>query len=258
MITILLAALAACTTTTTTTTAGGREVVTTNEPPDNARRAKVRLELASAYFGRGQTDTALDEVKQAISADPTLAPAQTLLGLIQAAKGDDRQAEESFNRALQIDPRDADAMHNYGWFLCQRGRFEEAQVRFNAAVAQPGSRDVSRTLLVQGICQARAGALDAAEKTLSRSYEIDPANPTTAMNLAEVLYRRSELERARFYVRRVNSQPDLVSAQTLWLAARIENKLGNASGVKNFGGQLRDRYPLAPQTLQFEKGSFDD
>jgi hypothetical protein len=51
------------------------------------------------------------------------------------------------------------------------------------------------------VCQARAGLWAQAERTLSRSFELDPANPVTAFNLAEVLLRRGELERARFYVR---------------------------------------------------------
>ena len=31
-------------------------------------------------------------------------------------------AEESFRRALQINPRDADGHNNFGWMLCQQGR----------------------------------------------------------------------------------------------------------------------------------------
>ena len=98
------------------------------------------------------------------------------------------------------------------------------------------------------MCQARAGQLDQAEAALARSYELDPSNPATAVNLSEVLFRRGEYERARFYIRRVNDQPEISNAQTLWLAARIEHKLGNKAGVANFGKQLRNRFP------QFARG----
>ena len=97
-----------------------------------------------------------------------------------------------------------------------------------------------------------------AEHTLSRSYELDPANPTTAVNLAEVLYQRGEYDRARFYIRRVNTKDDLVSAQTLWLGAKIERKLGQEQQVQDMGAQLHKRFPQAPETLLFEKGRFDD
>jgi type IV pilus assembly protein PilF len=260
---LLLAAsmllLSGCTTTSTTTSGGTtKEVAPSADKPDLIRSGRVRFELATAYFANGQTDTALSEVKAAIVADPNLAGAYALLALIQASKGDQRAADESFQRALKLDPRDAGTQHNYGWFLCQQRRWREADVQFAGVLAQPGYRDAPRTLLVQGICLARAGSLEPAERALSRAYELDPANPTTAVNLAEVLYRKTEYERARFYIRRVNSQPDLASAQTLWLAARIENKIGNPAGARDFGSQLRSRFPLAPQTLLFEKGRFDD
>jgi type IV pilus assembly protein PilF len=108
------------------------------------------------------------------------------------------------------------------------------------------------------VCQARAGRWAEAERTLSRSYELDPANPVTAYNLAEVLMRLGELERARFYVRRINGVPEYVSAQSLWLAARIERRLGNTEAVAELGRQLRDRYPQSTETLQFERGRFDE
>jgi len=238
---------------------GGEAVPSTaSDQTDADRRAKVRLELASAYFARGQTETALDEVKQALSAKPDYGDAYNLRGLIYASLGDVNLAEDSFRRALQANPRDGDTMHNYGWFLCQQRRFEEAHVQFDQALAQPQYRAQPRTLLAQGVCQARAGRLADAERTLLRAYELDPSSPTTAVNLSEVLYRRNELERARFYISRVNNQPGQSNAQTLWLAARIENKLGNRPAVQQFGTELRNRFPQAPETLAFEGGRFDE
>jgi type IV pilus assembly protein PilF len=234
------------------------DLATASDQTDADRRANVRLELAAAYFGRGQNTTALDEVKQALQADPNLVDGYNLRGLIYGAMSENSLAEESFRRALQLDARNAGTLHNYGWFLCQRGRHGEAEQYFNQALSLPGYLDMSRTLLAQGICQARNNQWAESERTLSRAYELDPANPATAMNLSELLYRRGEFERARFYVRRVNAVENLVNAQTLWLAARIENKLGQTAQVQSLGSQLRNRYPQSPESLQFEKGLFDE
>lgn len=235
-----------------------RDIATASDQTDADRRANVRLELAAAYFGRGQNSTALDEVKQALQADPNLVDGYNLRGLIYGAMSENGLAEESFRRALQLDARNGATLHNYGWFLCQLKRYAESELQFNQALAQPGYLDMPRTLLAQGVCQARNNQGAEAERTLSRAYELDPANPATAMNLSELLYRRGEYERARFYVRRVNSVENLVNAQTLWLAARIENKLGQTALVQSLGSQLRNRYPQSPESLQFEKGLFDE
>lgn len=242
------------------TTAGGEvaEPVTASDLTDADRRARVRLELAAAYFSRGQTETALDEIKQALAVKPDFADAFNLRGLVYAGMGEPRLAEDSFRRALQLNPRDGDTMHNWAWVMCQQGRFADADAMFARALEQPQYREVPRSLLARGVCQARDGKLREAERTLLRAYEIDSGNPATAVNLSEVLLRLGEHERARFYVARVNAQPSQSNAQTLWLAARIERKLGNAVAVSDLGRQLRARYPQAPETLAFEQGRFDD
>ena len=235
-----------------------RESRPVSEPGDPDRRARVRLELASLYFGRGQYQTALDEIKLALAARPDLSDAFSLRGLVYAAMGDAPLAEENFKRSLQLAPADGNTMHNYAWFLCQQNRHAEAESQFNLAVAQPQYRDIVRTLMAQGVCQARAGRWTEAERTLSRSYELDPSNPFAAYSLAEVLLRRGELERARFYVRRINSIADQTTAQSLWLATKIERRMGNFDAMQDLGRQLRDRFPQSPETLLYERGRFDD
>lgn len=225
---------------------------------DADRRARVRLELAAAYFGRGQYDTALEEVKLSLAANPDNSGAYNLRGLIYGTLGDQALAEDSFRRALQINARDADAAHNYGWFLCQQQRYPDALAQFQQALAQPMYREVPRTLLARGICQARAGQLMEAEGSLMRAFELEPANPSAALNLSEVLLRRGEFERARFYVSRVNAQPLATNAQSLWLATRIEHRAGNAQRAREFGEQLRVRFPDAPETQRLQQGRFDD
>lgn len=225
---------------------------------DLDRRAAVRMELAGLHYSRGQNETALEEIKLALQARPDLGAAYNLRGLVYAGMGEPALADESFNRALQLNPRDADAMHNRGWTLCQRGLFAEADRLFEQALALPQYRDAQRSLMAQGVCHARAGRLDEAERRLTRAYELDPSNPTTALNLSEVLYRRQDYDRARFYIRRVNQREDLSNAQTLWLALRIENRLSNRNGVDDFGRQLRNRFPQATETLAYDRGRLDE
>ncbi|HNU10403.1 MAG TPA: type IV pilus biogenesis/stability protein PilW [Rubrivivax sp.] len=234
------------------------EVRTESDRSSAERRAHVRLELAAAYFGRGQATTALDEVKLALAAKPDLAEAYNLRGLIYASMGEAALAEQSFQHALQLAPRNGSALHNYGWFLCQQRRFDDAQLRFDAALDAPGYADAARTLMAQGVCLARAGRWADAEARLGRAFELDPASPAIAFAFSEVLYQRGEYERARFYVRRINGQSEQSNAQSLWLAARIERRLGNSAGVEDFGRQLRQRFPASPEALRLSRGQFDD
>lgn len=237
---------------------GLREPTTASDQTDGERRARVRLELASAYFSRGQLETALDELKLSINAKADLPEAYNLRGLIYAAMGEPGLAESSFKRALALNPRDADAMHNFAWFMCQAQRYADAEAMFNQALAQPQYRGTARSLLARGLCLARAGQWLQAEGVLIRAYELEPNNPSTAINLGEVLYRRADYERARLYVGRVNSQPQSANPQTLWLAVRIEHKLGNPVSVREFGGELLSRFPKSPEAALYQGKRFDE
>lgn len=225
---------------------------------DIPRLVQARIELATAYFSRGQNSTALEEINAAIQADPGQVSSYGLRGLIQAAMGDVSRAEQSFQQGLRLSSNDPDLLHNYGWVLCQARRYAEADSQFALATQVPGHRDVARTLLAQGICQARNQRLPEAERTLARAYELDPASPAAGINLAEVLYRRGEHERARFYVRRVNSVDEQVTAASLWLALRVERALGQTAQVQTLAGQLRSRFPQSVEAQLLERGRFDD
>jgi type IV pilus assembly protein PilF len=235
-----------------------KDRITASDQSEASRRANVRLQLASAYFTDGQLTTALDEVKQAILADPKMSEAFNLRGLIYAGLGDTSLAEDSFKRALQLSPGDADVMQNYGWFLCMQKRYPEANAQFQQALALPQYRDVTRTLLTQGVCEARSGQLPEAERTLQRAYALDASNPVIALNLSEVLFQRGEYERARFYIRRVNASPQQSNAQTLWLAARIESRGGNVKAANEIGQQLLSRYPKSPEASAFQQGKVNE
>lgn len=251
---LLLAACAG----TGTAPAANREIKTDSDQTDADRRAGIRLELAQGYFSRGQFNTALDELKLALQAKPDMREAVNLRGLIYGAMGDSQLAEEAFRRALTVYPNDPDTLHNYGWFLCQQQRWQTADSLFDQALAQSTYRAPARTLLAKGVCEARAGRMLVAEKTLARAFELDPGSPAIAINLSEVLYRNAELERARFYVRRVNNQPEQVNAQSLWLQLRIERKLGNAAQVEDLALQLRRKYPQSPETQALDAGRYED
>lgn len=245
-------------TSSTVSSGGRRDLVTESDESDVAKRARIRTELAAAYFGQGQYVTALDEVKRALSVDPNHVPALSLRGLIYANMGEYELAEESFRSALRVHPADADTLHNYGWFLCQQRRFAPARQQFEAAMAVPQYRESARTLLAAGICEARAGELQTAQIILQRSFDQDPGNPATVFNLADVLKRRGDLERAFLYVQRLNQTPELVSPETLWLAIRIQHRRKLTSSVEELGTLLHARFPKSREAAAYDQGQFDE
>jgi type IV pilus assembly protein PilF len=238
-------------------TGGEAEMVTESDEPDARRRARIRLELALGYFENGQTAIALDELKQSITADYNYAEAYSLRGLIYMRLNDFRLSEDSFKRALTLNPRDSNIMHNLGWLYCQQARYAQAQQLFSQALANPQYGERAKTWRAQGLCQVRAGQLAEGEQSLFKSYEFDAGNPVTSYNLASLLFQRSDFARAQFYVRRLNNS-ELANAESLWLGIKVERRMENREAMMQLAGQLSKRFPKSREAEAYQRGAFDE
>lgn len=233
------------------------DLVTESDEPDVRRRARIRLELAVGYFEQGQTNIALDELKQSIATDPNWSEAYNLRGLIYMRLNELRLAEDSFQRALQISPREGSVLHNYGWLACQQGRYAESTQLFSQALMNPAYVERAKTWMAQGVCQAKAGLRADGEASLLRSYELDARNPITGYNLALLLFQRGDFAKAQFYVRRLNNS-DLANAESLWLGIRVERRMENMEAMQQLTGQLKRRFPQSPEVAAYDRGAFDE
>jgi len=234
-----------------------RDIPTESDESEARRRARIRMQLAAGYFEQGQTTVALDEVKQVLLADPSFSDAYNLRGLIYMRLNDMQQAEDSFRRAIALNPRDGHTLHNLGWLQCQQRRYDDAQRSFQQALAIPTYGERAKTLMTQGLCHVSAGKRAEAEQSLLRSYELDAGNPIVGYNLANLLYGRGELQRAQFYIRRLNNS-QLANSETLWLGVKVERKLGDRLAMNQLGDQLRRRFPESREAKAYERGAFDD
>jgi type IV pilus assembly protein PilF len=233
------------------------EPITESDEPEGRKRARIRIELAAGYFDQGQTSVALDQIKQALQADPAFAPAYSLRGLVYMRLNDSAMAEDSFRRALQISPRDPDVLHNYGFFVCQQGRHAEGVQLFSRALTSPLYGGQAKTLMMMGTCQLRMGQAAEAEGSFSRAYELDPANPYVAFNLAALEFRRGELTKAQFVIRRLNNS-EQANAESLWLGIKIERRMNNTQAAEQLAQQLQRRYPRSKEWAAHQRGAFDE
>jgi type IV pilus assembly protein PilF len=233
------------------------QVVTPSDETENRRRARIRLELAVGYFEQGKVEIALDELKQAIAAEPSFPDPYNLRGLVFMRLNDQRQAEDSFRRALVLNPRDSNTLHNLGWLQCQQNRFDESIRTFEQAMSNPLYADRAKTLMAQGVCEARAGRTAEAERSLSRAYELDAANPITGFNLANLLFRRGEFQRAQFYIRRLNNS-ELANAESLWLGIKVERRMNDRDAMQQLGEVLRKRFPQSRERQAYDRSAFDE
>jgi type IV pilus assembly protein PilF len=233
------------------------DLLTESDETVGRRRARIRIELASAYFQQGQSLVALDEIKQALTIDPTYIDAYNLRGLVYWRLNNLPLATDSFQRALVLSPKDPDVAHNYGWLLCRQSRFEESARYFAMALDDPGYGLAAKTWAVQGLCQLQAGRPQEAEASLLRSLQLDPDGPLAAYQLARLLFDRGDFLSAQPYLRKLNNG-SLGNAESLWLGIKVEQQLNNPSAVAVLADQLRGRFSQSRELNAYERRAFHE
>jgi type IV pilus assembly protein PilF len=223
---------------------------------DRMESARLRTELAFNYFLRGQMAVALEEVRSALDSNRNYAPAYNVLGLINMDLGENVKADEAFKRALALVPGDSDTLNNYGWFLCQTKRERESISYFLQALKDPLYPTPYKPYLNAGICAQRSGDDGAAESYFRRAFDLDPTNTGTMLRLGEFYLKKADLEKARFYSDRINKNFD-PTAESLWLALRVERKGGDRASEASYAAQLRRRFPNSGEYLKLQQGQFE-
>jgi len=219
-------------------------------------RARIHTELGAAYYEIGNIAVALEELRIAIGADSAYAPAYSVLGLVQMDLKENGQAQASFQRALQLAPNDPDANHNYAWFLCQTDREDQSLKYFLTAVRNPLYATPAKSYALAGVCAIRKNNHTDGIEYLERALRLDPGFLPAMINLAQVRYRRGEFEAARVLVSQFNRLIE-PTAESLWLATRIERRLGDKNAETNFANQLRRRFAGSRESQDMQKGNYE-
>jgi len=225
-------------------------------PTDPLNRAKVHTELASLYYSRGNMAVALEELRAATQADPDYALAYSMFGLVYMDLHEVKLAEQNFQRALQLAPTDPDINHNYGLFLCENGRETDSIGYFMRAVRNPLYNRPWRSYTAAGTCALRKGNTKDAESYFEHALRLDANDPPALLQLGRFRYHQGRLDEARTLVSRYNKVVS-PTAESLWLALRIERKLGEHVAEASYANQLRRRFAGSKEYQQLQRGEYD-
>jgi len=226
------------------------------EVSEPKNRAKLRTELASLYYSNGNLGVALEELRTAVSADPSYAPAYGMYGLVYMQMKENTRAQDNFERALRLAPNDADINHNYGWFLCQTNREEKSIEYFLQALRNPLYGTPWRTYSAAGVCTLKLKRTKDAEAFFERALKSEPDEPAALLNLGQIRYQQGNIGEARKLVGRHNKLVN-PSAESLWLAVRIERRMGERVAEQSYAAQLRRRFPSSAEYQALQRGQFD-
>jgi type IV pilus assembly protein PilF len=113
-----------------------------------------------------------------------------------------------------------------------------------------------RSYSAAGQCSLRTNNLKDAEEFSQRALKLDPDDPPSLVQMGHVRYRQGRMDEARKLVSRYNKLVD-PNAESLWLALRIERKLGQRVAETGFANQLRRRFPGSAEYQSLQRGEYD-
>lgn len=179
---------------------------------------------------------------RAAAQDPS-ALASFRAGVAAQQQGELERAAEAYRRAIEIEPRYAEAHANLGVVLARLGQYDEAVACYERALRFNPQLNAARLNL--GLAQYRAGALTAAVETLKAAYAADPSLLQARQLLGLVLVETGKDAEAIPHLEAgVQAQPG--EPAVLFALGRAYTRLGDAraDGVAERLAHTREGLPL--------------
>lgn len=132
----------------------------------------ARVALVWALIGKRNLARAQDELKPLASAQPAASDVLVLQGTLDMMRNNPKAAEQSFARALDVQPKSYEALAGMIQTRIAGGNLAGAQAQVEAAVQQAPEDAV--TLVLAARTYATARDFDKAEQALRRALAADP------------------------------------------------------------------------------------
>jgi tetratricopeptide (TPR) repeat protein len=154
-------------------------------PQTSNADALALLEQARLARQQGRLEEAEQACRRAVELDPRSAEARWKLGAVQRERGHPEAAETTLRSALAIAPNSLEALLNLGTTLCALDRPAEA-LEFVARAAEiaPGAAIVHANA---GFALAQCGREEEAVQAYARAVELRPDYAAARWNMAELL-----------------------------------------------------------------------
>jgi type IV pilus assembly protein PilF len=233
--------------------AGCTTVVEVEVPQENrARAAELNAQLGIAYMNEGQMDVARVKLEKALDQNPGSPLVHSGLAVYNEKLKDFELAEQHLRKALDL----ADAQgsggaesNNLARFLCSRKRYDEAAVYFDRAVNDKHYQNKELVYTNAGRCLIDQGRDEEAAEMLRKTLQVNRTNSAALFAMAGISYRQKVLPLAKNYIDRYHALVS-PSAETLWLAYRIERALGSQTDVLRYSTLLKRDFPDSEETAK--------
>ena len=224
------------------------------ETEKSEKRAETHVMLGASYLQRGQLNVAKEELEKALKEMPDNSQANNIMAVLQWRLNKYDEADRLFRKALDKDADNSSAHHNYGAFLCDRGKLDAGVRHFDAAAGDALYPYTAEVNLNAGVCLMKKPAPAAAEKYFREALRINPKLPSALYQMARLSANSGQRLSARGFIERYFQSAD-DTPESLLLAVKIERVLGNKNAEASYALRLRSKFPTSPEAGQLHAAS---
>ena len=214
---------------------------------DRLKAAQTRVSLGLTYLKNGNFSQAKFNLDKALEFAPRSADANFAMAYYYQSVNELEQAENAYQFAMDLEPKNANIANSYGAFLCQNGDYAKAKKYFLKAVNTSSYISSAETYENLALCSRNQGQLEDAIQYLRNAVNHQPGRANSLFLLARSLVEAQQWQEARSVLRRYEKIAQ-ISPQSLLMAMKIESGIGNDTAAKGYSDMLLRMYPNDPVT----------
>jgi len=198
---------------------------------------------------KGDLSRAEAEVKALMTAFPNAAPVHVESGMLQTFQRNLPGARKAFERALELEPNNTEALAGLVTIDIAQNRLADARARVDARLAR--TPDDPTVLVLAARTHATAKDLPRAEQLLLKAVEVSPSNLQAYSLLGQLYVQQQKLDQAREkFVEMAKRQPKAVGAETMvGMILQMQGKTAEAQKQYERVLGLDARSPVAANNL---------
>ncbi|MEG4315424.1 type IV pilus biogenesis/stability protein PilW [Pseudomonas sp. FIP_A4] len=219
----------------------------TEEGRQQARDAYIQLGIG--YVQQGTASRAKTPLRKALELDPRSADAHAALALVFQTEMENELVDKHYREAL-ANRRDARILNNYGSFLFEQKRYPEALERFTQASEDNLYPERARVFQNMGMTALKLNQPEQAEKYFTRALRLDSRQPGALLELALMAYDAKQYVPAKAYYDSY-SQLAEQNARSLLLGIHLADIHGDRDRAASLALQLKRLYPGTTEYQQY-------
>lgn len=254
--------LTGCQNTPTNDLTGGISYQTLTQPSNNRnldtqKIARIRTSLAAQYIRKNELDTAQRQLEKAFAADNRYAPAYDMMGVLLQQEGSRinlEKADQYFKKAIALDKDFEQARNNYGVYLSQMKRYNEAVAQFEIAGSALGYEGRIGALENLGRTYLQLDDRTAAAKVFLRVLDSNRSSLIAHIELVDLLLAQQRVQQAQLLYDEtlILVQGQGISPRLLLQGIKLAAAQNNKTTRQQLAQQLLSAYPLSDEAKQLK------